>query len=67
MALSGPWAGMAEDLTEEAFTAESLSGRITKSIDQHCGDMSRREPGPCTRVACVALGGCAYVGAGDLT
>jgi hypothetical protein len=67
MALSGPWQGIAEDLTNEAITVESLSGYTARPLNEYCGDMSRREPGVCTRVACVARGTCAYVGAGDPT
>jgi hypothetical protein len=67
IALSGPWEGIAEDLTKEAITLQSLADARAKSTNSRCGDMSRREAGECTRVACVARAACAYVGAGDQT
>ena len=67
MATSGPWAGIAEDLTEEPSSALSLSGETKQALTWACLDMSRREVGACTRLACVGERRCAYRYAGDLT
>jgi len=60
MALSGPWAGIAEDLSKEAFTAESLDHETPKPIFH--GSCWKWPMGgvPCTP-------GCAWVSEGACT
>ncbi len=40
LALDGPWAGIAEDLTNEAFTVQSLADEPKQTLTSGTGDIS---------------------------
>ena len=67
MATSGPWAGIAEDLTEEPSLALSLAGETKQALTWVCHAIGWKHVSTCAIRACGPAHGCMRDGRNDLT
>jgi hypothetical protein len=60
MATSGPWAGIAEDLTQQSSFAPAHAHEPRKTLTSACWAYPPRTDDECARPACNVRGECAY-------